>query len=140
MRGRELGRVPEPAILSVEEPEQGIVGVIEGRLREFALPRGSAGRALKRLQHPAAGLLEFLPPCLPDPANPRDKVYEAGHPVAALLRDITRRKERSPIVGHEDGEGPSYGNPAQHMGGIYVDLVDVGPLFAVHLDADKDVV
>ncbi len=103
VRGRELRRIPEPAVLPVEDPEEGFVGLIEGNLGEFALSRRGAGRVLYRFKHPAPGRLEFLPLALPDLADPGDEIQETGHPVAALLRDITRCKERFFVGGHEDG-------------------------------------
>ena len=139
VRGREPGRIPKPAVLPIKYTEEGLVRLIEDRLRELALLGRESGRALQRTEHPIAGILKFLPLILPNLADPGDKVEETGHAVAALSGYITRCKEWFSIRGHEDGERPSPG-PGQHMGGRHVDLVDIRPLFAVHLDADEDIV
>lgn len=139
MRGGELGGIPESAVLPVKDPEEGVVGLIEDRCGELALAGRGAGCVLQRFQHLAAGVLEFLPLALPDLVDPGDEVKKAGHPVAALLRDVTRCKEGFFVRCHEDGERPPSG-PGQRVGGRHVNLVDIRPLFSVHLDADEDVV
>ncbi|KAF5034706.1 hypothetical protein DSECCO2_593300 [anaerobic digester metagenome] len=139
VRSREFGCVPKPAVLTVEDPEEGLVGLIENGLVKIALPRRGAGRALERLHHLTAGVLEVLTLALPDLADPGDEVEEPGHPVTALFWYVTRCKERFFVGSHQDGERPPP-RSRQRVGGRHVDLVDIRPLLAVHLDADKDVV
>ena len=139
VRGRELGRIPEPPVLPVEDPEEGVIGLVENRLAGFALLRRGSRRALQRLDDLVAGVLEFLPLVLPDLTDPGDEIQKAGHPVAALLGDVTRRKEGFFVGGHQNGERPSSGT-GQRVGGRHVDLVDIRPLLAIHLDTDEDVV
>ena len=90
-------------------------------------------RELRRL------LLDLLALLAEGARHALQHVAPAGHPGAALRREVGAAEERSTVGRAEDVERPS-AVAVQHLLRVHVDLVDVGPLFAVDLDADHEFV
>jgi hypothetical protein len=51
--------------------------------------------------------------------------------------EVGPREERLLVWSQEDGHGPAPLSPVERQGRRHVDLVEVGPLFPVRLDADE---
>lgn len=62
---------------------------------------------------------------------------EARTAPAVLRREIGAGKERFLIGGEEHGHGPATLIPVQRQRGLHVDLIKIGPLFAIDFDADE---
>jgi hypothetical protein len=64
---------------------------------------------------------------------------EAGHPVALRRREVGAGEEGALLRGEEDGEGPAAG-AAHELHHQLVDVIEVGPLLAVDLHVDEELV
>ena len=75
----------------------------------------------------------------PGPVDAIEDLPERRHPVARLVREVRAAVERPAVRRQEDAHRPAAA--ARHrLDGGHVDLVQVGPLLAVHLDRDEALV
>ena len=136
-RAGELRRSAEPAVLGVGALEQAqrtlLGGLGAGQRLAGARPArerfGDLGRALRHL-------VAAIAPRLRDA---REHLAERGHPMARLRRVIGAAVERTSVGGAEHRERPA-AVPGQPGHRVHVDLIDVGPLFAIDLDAHEQLV
>ena len=82
---------------------------------------------------------DFVPVLLPGLLDARDDLQQSRPPVATPLRDVGGRKERLFVGRHDDGQRPA-AVPRHHLADGHVEVVDVGPLLAIHLDVDERIV
>jgi hypothetical protein len=139
VRGRrKLGRAPEAAVGAVrllhELPRQaaerlGSLGTLPLRRRTLA----------QRLEDPVGLTLDHVALLRPDLGHRLDHVAPARPTVRRSGREVGAAEERATVRGAEDVQRPSAGTREPHDR-LHVDLVDVGPLLAVHLDADESLV
>ncbi len=136
MRGK-LRRAAEAAVGGVEESSQGDAEEAEevarkglgraadpnaGRRGDFAGDLGGAALELPALLAPR-GLQAF------------EDREEARPSVPVVGREVRSREERPLVRKEERGKRPAPA-PRHELDGRHVDVVDVGPLLAVDLDAD----
>ena len=138
VRRRELRRVAEPAVDRVELEDQGLVGPFDRQGVDLARRR-SAGRLGQRGRHLVGRLDEGRAPLAPHLGDPRDELAHARGPEPALLREVGPGEERAPVRGHDHRQRPA-ARARQELADGHVDLVHVGPLLAVDLDADERLV
>ena len=138
VRRRELRRVPEPAVDRVELEDQGLVGPLDRPGVHLALRR-RGGRLRERGRHLLGRLDERAAPLAPHLRDPRDELAHPRRSEPGLLREIGPGEERAPVRGQDHGQGPA-ARAGQELADGHVDLVHVGPLLAVDLDADERLV
>ena len=141
-RMREFRRLAPTARILIEILAQ--VGHRFGdRLRiEVGRVRASACRiaclhARKRESHLLALGIDFGPPLAPDRGDPLKHLCEAGQSVSRRLGEISAAEKRRAVGSEEHCERPAAGLLGQHLVRRLVDLVEVGPLFAIDLDVDE---
>src|SRR5207302_3008498 len=76
------------------------------------------------------------PPRLPGLRDRAQEPRERGEPVAVGRREVGAAVEGHAVGGQEDAHGPA-ALTGHRLHGLHVDLVDVGPLLPVHLDAHE---
>ena len=111
------------------------VGRELGRCRRTARQR--ADKSLVHLFVLSGDLRALLSP---DGGDALAHVGECGHAVARLLRKIGAAKEGCAFGREEHREGPAARALREHLVRRLVDLVQVGPLLAIDLDADEEAV
>ncbi len=138
-RGRELRPAAPAAPLGIEAAAQ--VGlrrreqVVAERLRRGLQPRTGAN-VLGELCGRALDLAPLLVPGLGDREQ---HLLERGQPMPRLGREVRAAEERLAGRGQEDRHRPA-ALAGQRDDRVHVDRVEVGPLFAVDLDADETLV
>ena len=131
--GRELGRLPEATVIAIIDlPE------LHDRHGKHIL-LGTAG-CLLRLPQIGDDLLSRMQQCgavvLPLLGNLQQQFIKAGHAAAGSRREIGSGKKRLSVRGQKQACRPAAA--ASHgLTGGHIDLVDIRPLFTIHLDADK---
>ncbi len=135
---RELGPFPEAAGLGIEPVPKLAVGLVEDLLRKI-LFGAVLSRVLQGLQDPAGGLEDVLPPRPPEMDDLRDEVHQARAAQAGFPGEVGGGKEGPPVRRQDDRQGPATGS-GHHLAGRHVKMVQVGPLFPVHFDADEGIV
>ena len=136
-RVRELGRPAEaPEAAVIEAPELG-PRLEEGRVVEHRLP-GRRGTLVQGLPQGLALLAGVLGVLAEEPRHPGQHLFEARQAVVRLAREIGPAEKRRVVPGRQEhGQGPAAIAPAQEVVGHLIDLVEVGPLLAVHLDVHE---
>ena len=91
------------------------------------------------LDEPPAGRLDLGSLLAPRPLDAFEHLPERRHPVARLVGEVGPAVERPAVGRQEDRHRPA---PAtgHRLDRGHVDLVEVGPLLAIHLDRDEVVV
>ena len=135
MRRRELRGGPEAAVDRVVLDRQRLERPVQGGRIDLALCR-SAGRLRERCRHLVGRLDERVAPLPPHRGDTRDELAHARGPEPALLREVGPREERAPVRRHDHRQRPA-ARARQEMADGHVDLVHVGALLAVDLDADE---
>ncbi len=134
-RAGELGRAAEAAVPRVEGAAEGVeAGIEDGRVEDAGC-RG-LGVHTKLIENGATRFDDGGAVHLPRLSQALEDAPEAGVSVARLGREVGAAEERPQIGRKPDGHGPAAGAG----GGLHeehVDAVDVGALFAVHLDGDE---
>ncbi len=123
-------------------PAGGSKAAVEGLLGGFQRPAtelcGGAlpGIGLEGLDDPLGLLADLAGVFRPGGGHGREHLVEARHLVAAARRPIGAAEKRRPLRREEDRQrpAPAAGQPLHRL---HVDLVEVGPLLAVDLDADE---
>ena len=108
--------------------------------RRPAEPPGARGRALAQVLDDARARLGAR--CRRAPLSQRSAIRfrsggEAGAPVAVVGREVGAGEERLLLGRQEHGHRPAALALVQRQGRGHVDVVEVGPLLAVHLDAHE---
>ena len=135
VRGRELGGGLEAAVARVEAEGDVVVGAVE-QPQSRRLGRGvgeGAAEALGDAGGRGGHALRFQRPELAHALAELDQPLAAE---AGAAREVGGREEGPPVRGHEDRERPAAA-AGHHLADGHVHRVDVGPLLAVHLDADE---
>src|SRR5439155_7249156 len=88
-----------------------------------------AGQAVRRA-------LDLLAACREGLGQGGEDRRESGMPAAVVGREVGPAPERLLVRGEEYGHRPP-ARPRQELHGPHVDLIHVGPLFAIHLDRDE---
>ncbi len=135
-RGRKLGGAAEAAPALVEiarELRDGLADV----LRAHGEARRGAGVLPEELRHfrrlrAQAGLV-----ALPEFGDPLEQGPEAGASVTIGRREVGAGEERLLVRGQEHRHGPAPLALVHGQRGRHVDVVEVGPLLAVHLDGHE---
>jgi hypothetical protein len=122
-------------VLLPERLDRAVEGVAAGGtvtgLHQRRAPKG--GRQL-------AGLgIDVGPTGAPQLVDPPAQLREGDHAAATRAREVRPPEERPAVRGEEHGHRPA-ALPGQRLDGLHVDLVDVGPLLAVDLDVDEELV
>jgi hypothetical protein len=131
---------------AVEAAEPGLVALHQRghRTREQRLVQAASGpRALRgrrvQLAHGLGGSPHAVLAVRPRIGHPLEHPGEGGHSVPVGRRIVGAGVERLALGGEEDGHRPA--TLARHrLRRLHVDRVEVGPLLAVHLDADEALV
>ncbi len=140
MMGRgKLGRPAEPPVSLVEPSGKRFEGRTAGPFPGEIPRRGFRAGAPQDL-HDLLGRPKHLPvAALPDALDAPDQLDHPHPAVTGLPRDVGAGKERLSVGGHENGQRPAAA--ARHdLADGHVDPVHVGPLLAVDLDADEELV
>ena len=139
VRGRgELGSAPETAVGEVRGSDQRARRARHGlgARRRRRLPLRSRDECLRDLTRVFFDLGTPIPPGVRERV---DHVGERRHPAARDGREIRAHVE-GPSVGCADRVQRPAALAVQLESGVHVDLIDVGPFFAIDLDADEGVV
>ena len=138
MAGRgELGRVAPPAVLAVVSLLQGAAGVAQHRAGQYQSVAVRPGRQLEKFAVQVhRRICQLLPLGLPGLLNLLQHLKETGPAILVFWRPVSAPVERFQVGRKENIQRPAA--LADHrLDEGHVDLVDVGTLFAVHLDAHE---
>ena len=113
----------------------GAARVGEGARQRGLAPGGAGERAADDRGEPVGRLLDLGPLVAPGLGDAVEDGREAGHAVAVVGREVGAAEERAAVGGQEHRHRPAAAAECLERG--HVDLVDVGPLLAVDLDADE---
>ena len=140
-RLRELRRAAEAAALGVgrraASASTACVDVgdgrqaVAGRQRARSDPRAPVSWSACSSRSVALGVPELV--------DALAELDEADHPAAALLREVGAGEERAAVGRAHDRHRPA-ALAGHGLGGLHVDVVDVGPLLAVDLHVHEEVV
>ncbi len=139
---RELRRVAETAVLRVEARSQAFPGALERLAREVSEIVGAAGLDLLQRLHQVRATLPDLLALRAVVVLDRDEhLAKRRHAVAALLRKIRARENRQVLIGRQKHrERPAARAAGEEVMRGLIDLVEVGPLFAIDLDVHVKIV
>ncbi len=135
-RGRELRRRPETAVPGIELPRVGL----ERRLQlrdadgEGGLEALLCAQVLSEL---AGALLQAFPVAFPRLADLLEDRWEAGPPVHVVRREVGAGEHGLQVGREKHRHRPAALAAVHGHGGRHIDLIEVGPLFAVDLDVDE---
>ena len=136
---RELRRRAEPAVGGVVAGPQALHGGVEsGLLQRLGgrLEQRAAAQPLRDAGAARADLLALLLPCV---RHRLEHLAPARHAHARLGREVGARVERHLLGRQERVQRPA--PRARHrLACLHVDRVEVGPLLAIELDADEQLV
>eukprot|EP00825_Cyclidium_porcatum_P015813 TRINITY_DN19079_c0_g1_i1.p2 TRINITY_DN19079_c0_g1~~TRINITY_DN19079_c0_g1_i1.p2 ORF type:complete len:283 (+),score=-24.92 TRINITY_DN19079_c0_g1_i1:540-1388(+) len=132
---REFRGLPEPPITGIEPQDQFFVPVIEERgIRIASL--WTLRLFPERTDDLLRGPEEFFPLIAPGAGNAGQELEQAVHGKPPLFREVRGGEERLPVRAHDDRERPAP-LAGDHLADLHIHRVDIRPLLAVHLDADK---
>ncbi len=132
----ELRRLAEAAVDGVERPGQGVGRPAEQAVVEAARLRPQGGDGSEELGQFAGRLVDLVAARPPGVGQHEQHLAEAAAAVLVFRREIGAAGKRPQVGREEDGERPAaLAGHALH--GRHVDLVEIGPLLAVHLDGDE---
>jgi hypothetical protein len=137
-RVRKFRRAAKAAVLRVKACAQRFQRRAQ-RLGIERLPGVAGARLQPREREPQllALLADRRALLAPDLGDALQDLDEAGQPVARALRKVGAAPERRAVGGEKHGERPAAAALRQHLVRGLVDLVDVGPFLAIHLDVDE---
>ena len=132
-RLRELGRLPPATVGRVERGLDGGRRRLEEARRGIGVAGVQPGLLDEPLDEPSAGRLDLDALLAPGTLDALEHLAERRHAVARLVREVGPAVERPAFRGQEDRHRPT---PAagHRLDGRHVDLVEVRPLLAIHLD------
>ena len=136
---RELRGRAEAAVGGVVHPPEVAERALEGVDARHLLARLEQRGATERAGELAGLRLHVVAPRAPQRVDAAAQVGERDHPARAALREVRAAEERAAVGRQEHGHRPA-AVAAHGLDGLHVDLVDVGPLLAVDLDVDEQVV
>ena len=137
--GRKLRRVTEAAPLRVELRAERGDRVVQ-QLRRQRLARRLPGGALPQRLHEHGRLLRDVVAAVAVRLGDRaEHLLERRHAVPRLRREVGAAEERL-AVGREEHRHRPAALPRQRDDGVHVHRVDIGPLLAIDLHADEEVV
>ena len=137
LRGRgKLGRGPESPVRRVEPGGQFPHGGAYLRLADVPARDGLGPPAEVRGERLRL-LDEVGPASIPQIGDLGEEGREPGPPESVPRGEVGPREERPLIRGQEDRHGPAALSVVQRQRGGHVDVVQVGTLFAVHLDVHE---
>ena len=133
---RELGRSAEPALVEIHVTEQGF-----GRSAwQRRVERPLGGTVLLHPGEPGEKLVDgsgdVVGALAPRPRDCLQDTWEAGHSMAVDRREVGPAVERLPVGREEDRHRPPP-STGEHLDGLHVDVIHVGSLLAIHLDAHE---
>ena len=133
---RELGRSAEPALVEIHVTEQGF-----GRSAwQRRVERPLGGTVLLHPGEPGEKLVDgsgdVVGAIAPRPRDCFQDTWEAGHSMAVDRREVGPAVERLSVGREEDGHRPPP-STGEHLDGLHVDVIHVGSLLAIHLDAHE---
>ena len=136
-RMRKFRRAAEAAVLMIEARSSAAPAWSISRVRKFAvaLPAGSPDRAMCSVSS-AACSIACCAAVLPGVGHGRQHLIEAGHAHPRRRRPIRAAVKRLQVGRQKHRHRPAAA-AGQQLHGVHVDLVEVGPLFAIDLDADE---
>ena len=137
--GRELRRLAEAAVRRVVLRAQSRHRVVEGARAHRPGGRLEVCRAAQPVGDPPAAVTDLLAPVAPRLGHRREDVAPAGHAHARVGREVGAGVERHLLGRQEHVQRPASGS-GHRLAGVHVDRVEVGPLLAVELDADEELV
>ena len=139
-RLRELGGAAPAAVArrrtTLAIPAVGRVEQRPASARRRREPPRSCCCLTRPLDEPRARVLDLVALLAPRPADAVEHLAERRHPVARLVREVGAAVERPAVGRQEDAHRPAAA-AGHRLDGAHVDLVEVGPLLAVHLDRDE---
>ncbi len=134
--GRELGRGPEAAVLVVE-----FLRVLAHRLPQLRFAygerRAEALALAEQLGELAGAAAQPLTILAPGTGDLGEHGGEGGTPLHVVRRKVSAGEHGLELRRQEHGHRPAALAAIHRDGGGHVDLVEVGPLLAVHLDVDE---
>ncbi len=134
--GRELRRAAEAAEGRLEGARDPALGGTEHGARQGVGRRAQLRGVAHRLDELRGGAGDLAAPVAPGLGDRLEELPEARTAVARLGRIVGAAVERLPVRREEDGHRPA-AVPRQRDDRVHVDGVEVGPLLAIHLDADE---
>ena len=138
-------QVVDPGVGELGGPAEAAVGGIVGRRQalrppgddvhaQFVAGLAEHAHAIQR-RHDLIDVLGHVLRLVPVGLHHRlQHPGEPRHALPVLGRVVGAAEKRLPLGGQEHGHGPA-APPGQHLHRVHVDLVQVGPLLPVHLDA-----
>ncbi len=136
----EFRRAAETAEIRIVGLRRTLDGQLEGGGREFSAQGPSRGARRERLEQFAVLLLDVGATVAPGISHLLAQAREAGQAVARRFREIGAAEKRRAVRREEHRQRPAAGAAGQHLVGGLVDLVEVGPLLAIHLDVHEEAV
>ena len=137
-RGK-FGGVSEPAPTRIKGLAELIMGLFEGVHVKSLSMRSRIRTWLQRTGDALTGFSQFRPISLPQPGNVSQDTGKPRHPHSLFPREVSAGKEGFAFGGEKHIQGPT-ATPGHCLTHGHVDLVDIGTLFAIHLDGDETVV
>ena len=132
---REFRRPAKPAVRKVVRPLQ----PGRGRFQQFQtqLSRGFQGRDVLQMFGQSGSLLNGLfPPVRPGVRHGLQHLVKPRHAARGRWRPVSSPEERLQVGRQKNRHGPA-AVPCHDLHGIHVDLIQIRPFLAVHLDRDK---
>ena len=137
-RVRKLGRGAEAAMARIEIRPQVLQQRAHRHVAELRTAHAARGKRPRESDSDLLILLADLGALVsPDFIDARQQFGESGQSIARGLGKIRAAEERRAIGRKEHGERPAAGTAREHLVGRLIDLVEVGPFFAVHFDVDE---
>ena len=138
-RGRELRPAAPAAPLGIETAAQVVLRQREQVVAEWLRRRLQPRTGANVLGELCGGALDLAPLLVPGLGDREEHLLERRQPMSRLRREVRAAEERLAGRGQEDRHRPA-ALARQRDDGIHVHRVEIGPLFAVDLDADEALV
>ncbi len=135
--GRELGGAYEAAVDLVETLKHALHHGGEPAGWGVGVGVGEAGDVGQHAADPAGELVDLVGPIGPHRRHPAEDVVEARRAVAGGGGVVGATEEGLALGGEEHGHRPAAAAVLEGLDGLHVQLVDVGALLAVDLDAHE---
>ena len=138
-RMRELRRAAEAAAVPVDGAEKPFGGAThEARVRRL-VARARLLRAFERGQDPVDGARDLVGTVAIRARHRLEQARESRQAVAVDRREVRSAVEGLPVRREKDRHRPA-ATPGEHLDGFHVHIVDVGPLLAIDLHVDEELV
>ena len=134
-----LGELRGAAPAAVDRVERGLDpgrGGIQERLGRVVRGGRQPGRLHESLDQATAGRFDLVTLLAPGSVHALEHLAERRHAVPRLVREVGPAIERPPVRRQEDGHRPAAA-AGHRLDRGHVDLVEIGTLFAVHLDGHE---